>query len=122
MTNTELRKLRQFYHSLRSLYAIFDEQKGNIDHHPVRVLQDEIKALEKEFPNQVPPLNVEQFFSHSHDDKTRYYDSAGIRAYLATAISRLQMAIDETTATPVTEQKTFAFVRDSAIRGIVERD
>lgn len=121
MTSEQMKKLRQYYHSIRGQQTIFDGISGNTDHHPVRMLEFEIQQLLTDFPNIVPSLNVQQFLSHSHD-RTSYYDAGGIRAYLASVLGRLQVLIEETNSTPVTEYRTFAFVRDRAIRSIIERD
>ena len=122
MTAEQIKKLRQYYHSLRGQQVVFDEIKGNTDHHPVRILDAEIKRLLTDFPEVVPPFNSQDVFSHTHDNRTYYYDAGGIRAYLASALGRLQIAIEEPLSTPVTEQRTFTFIRDRAIRVIVERD
>lgn len=45
-----------------------------------------------------------------------------IRSYLAAALARLKIEIDQPTSTPVTEHKDFTFVTDQAIRSILERD
>lgn len=122
MTAEEIKKLRQYYHSLHGQQIIFDEIKGRTDQHPVRILDTEINRLLADFPNVVPPFNPQELFSHTHDNRTFYYDTSGIRAYLASVLGRLQIAIEEPLSTPVTEQRSFGFIRDSAIRIIVERD
>jgi hypothetical protein len=103
------------------MYPVFDEAKGNISQIPVQILAREITELLREFPGLVPPFNAQECLSHRHD-QTSYYASYGIRAYLSPVLGRLQIAIEDTTDTPVTEHKDFSFVRDPAIRRILERD
>jgi hypothetical protein len=122
MTSDQIKKLRQYYHSLRGQQAIFDGLKGRTDQHPVRILEAEIRRLLIDFPDIVPAFNAQDFYSHTHDNHTFYYDVEGIRAFLAAALGRLQISIEVPSTTPVTEQKTFAFVREKAIRAIIERD
>ena len=42
--------------------------------------------------------------------------------YLARAIGRLEVATEEDLSTPVTEERTFAYVSDPALRAILSRD
>jgi hypothetical protein len=58
MTSKELRRLRQFYHSLRSQFPIFEDYRGNIDHYPVTILERDMAELQEEFPNLVPPFQL----------------------------------------------------------------
>jgi len=121
MEEKELKKLRQFYHSLLGQQQVFNEVKGNIDHHPVNVLTNELNELATDFPDLLPPFNQQNYFSHSHG-RTSYYNSLGIRAYLNVALGRLKVSIDEPSSTPVTESRDFSFINSTELRKVLERD
>ena len=70
----------------------------------------------------MPAFNPQQFYSHSAQDGSRYYDVGGLRTYLSRVIGRLQIEIEETADTPVTQRKKFGFVGKDELREIIERD
>ena len=124
MTEEELRKLRAYYHSLLAQRRVFEDSviQPNIESAPVNVLTEELQRIEADFPGILPQFNRRDFYSFAADSGDSYYKISGIRSYLAGAIARLQVAIDTTKATPVTETREFSFVRDEALRRILERD
>lgn len=124
MTPKDIRRLRQYYHSLRAQLTVFDGQSGNILHHCVDTLEQEINSLLAEYPGLVPILDLKKFYSHhaQYDPSDRYYSVAGLRAYLGTVLGRLQIEIEEPSQPPVTQHKSFVFIKDDSIRAILERD
>jgi hypothetical protein len=119
MTNDELKKARAFYHSLTGLEAILESAKVTITETPfAEVLSAELTRIKQEFPSLLPPLDLRSHLSSNG----RYYQTQGLRSVLAIALSRLKVAIEATDNTPVTSRKDFPFVKDPAIRSIVERD
>lgn len=118
MTEDQLKKLRQYYHSLFGQQRFFEDKRNAVvKHPPIRVLTDEIKAIENDFPDLLPPFDPREF--HSHDE---FYNTSGVQAYLHTAIARLQIAIETNESTPVTETRDFSFVGDKQLRRVIERD
>lgn len=125
MEPQKLKKLRQFYHSLLGLHRQFESERDkghiNIYHHAVVHLDNELKEMFKEFPNLLPPFNIQDYYSHKHD-KDSFYKCAGICAYLNIALGRLKVAIDEPQSTPVTQTKDFNFISNPDLQKILERD
>lgn len=123
MNDDELKKLRQHFHSIRGILHVLEEATGNIDHYPVESIGEEIGLLLRDFPDIVPDFNPQQFFSHaSPQSGTRFYDVGGLRSYLSRVIGRLQIDIEESGDTPVTQRKEFMFVAEDDLRRIIERD
>jgi len=119
MTNDELQKARDFFHSLTGLETIMESGKLSVVEPPVaELLNGELSRIKQEFPSLLPPFDLD---SHLSRDR-RYYQAQGLRSVLAIALSRLRVAIEGSENTPVTERKIFSFIPDSAIRNIVERD
>ncbi len=124
MDSEQLKKLRQFYYSLLGQQRVLDNiSKDFIEGMTILPLEVELQRLQNEFPELIPPFNKEDYFMHLawHTDR-RIYNLAGIRSYVAIALGRLQIAIEQPTGMPVTEKRQFAFVSDSSLRTIVERD
>jgi hypothetical protein len=121
MNEEQLRKLRQFYHSLLGQKRLFDGISGTTDHYPVMILEREIQQLLSEFPDIVPQLNIHEFHSLSHGRRS-YYDANGIKAYLNMVMGRLEIEIEQTTTSPVTEKKEFYFITNGDLRKIIARD
>lgn len=122
MSPDDLKKLRQYFHSLRGIVEVLEEPKvARTDHYIVDAIKEEIAQLLADFPETFPGFEPERFFTHAHD-QLRFYDVSGLRTYLSRVIGRLQIMIEEPADTPVTQRKEFSFVRDGAIRQIVERD
>lgn len=123
MTEEELKKLRAYYHSLLAQRRVFEDAVGlnNIESAPVNVLTEELQRIEADFPGLLPSFRPREFYSHS-SETTEFYRVSGIRSYLAGAIARLEVAIDTTEPTPVTQTREFSFVRNAELRSILERD
>lgn len=118
MIREKMKKLRQYYHSLLGQQRFFEDKNNPmVSQAPVRILTDEIKAIESDFPGLLPSFNPTEF--HSHNE---IYASSGIRAYLHTALARLQVAIEDSESTPVTETREFSFIQEKQLRSIMERD
>ncbi|MFH0942198.1 MAG: hypothetical protein V1823_04170 [Chloroflexota bacterium] len=122
MDYDELSKLRQFYHSIIGQQRIFDSipsplvaQKSLIP------LEHELNQLNDEFPSIVAAFNKNVYFSHSSGGDV-YYGLIGIRAHIAMVLGRLQIVIEQPSDTPITESRQFAFISDTNIRKIIERD
>lgn len=115
MTEEELRKIRVYYHSLlgqqRSLV-----NSENISPVAVRVLSEELRSIEADFPGLVPRFDASAFNIHMG------YKFAGLGAYFAAVMARLQVAIEPSESTPVTQTREFSFVRNAELRSILERD
>jgi len=118
MDSEQLKKLRQFYHSLLEQQRWFDTLSGGtfIDRVALLPLIEDFSQLNSEFPDLISPFNIDAYGSGGK------YNFIGIRSYLASVIGRLRIAIEQPTDIPVTEKRQFAFVSDSALRIIIERD
>lgn len=122
MTEEQLRELRAYYHSLRGQDRVFESAKHpSIEHSPVLVLTEEIARLEKAFPGLVPPFKPDEHVSH-RGDRGPYYVVAGILSYLAVVLGKLQVAVETGESTPVTQTRQFDFIKEAALRTILERD
>jgi len=123
MDSDELRKLRQFYHSLLGQQRILEGISGGVVRgQAILPLEDELRQLNEEFPSLMPPFNKHNYYSHNTPDGKVIYNLTAIQVYVAMALGRLQIAIEQPTSIPVTEKRQFAFVSDSALRTIIERD
>jgi hypothetical protein len=89
-------------------------------------LKDELDRIEADFPGLLPSMNPDNLL---HDnpladefDVGQDYDIQALRLYLAAVLARIEVTIEKTTASPVTESREFPFVHDHRIRVIIERD
>ena len=122
MDREELKKLRQYYHSLLGQQRIFDESKGrNVDQFPANILVNELNEIMTTQPNLLPKFKIQDYYQLIEENYT-YYDADGIRAYLCTAIARLKIAIDEPTQTPITETREFSFINNIELQTVLKRD
>ncbi|MGQ0644883.1 MAG: hypothetical protein ACT4O3_05280 [Elusimicrobiota bacterium] len=122
MTTEQLKKLRQYFHSLTELNVIFVTHDNlNIDGTPVDILTEELSRLNGDFPSLFPPFDPNRFFSHAHGDG-QYYKVSGIRSFLATILGRLKVLTESVEETPVTESRQFTFIKNPELRNIIERD
>lgn len=121
MNAEELKKLRQFYHFLLEQQRVLDSLSGGtfIDRAAIRPFLKEVSQLNSEFPGLILPFDENDYGLYESGGK---FNFIGIQSYLASAIGRLQIAIEEPTSNPITEKRQFAFVSDSALRIIIERD
>lgn len=124
MDSGQLKKLRQFYYSLLGQQRVLDSISNNfIEEMTILPLEVELQRLQNESPELIPPFNKEDYFMHlAGMTDRRIYNLTAIRSYVAIALGRLQIAIEQPTGMPVTEERQFAFVSDSALRTIIERD
>lgn len=124
MTDAELKKLRSYYRSLLGQQRVIEaavSQTRNLRSSSVRLLQDEIRRLDEDFPGLLPSFHPEQHVVQRGTSDT-YYAGEGILSYISTVIGRLDIAIEESNTAPVTEIREFGFIRDSDLRKIIERD
>lgn len=121
LTDEQTLKLRQYYHSILGQQRVFEKMDGNVDRFPVQILDQECQALQNDFPGIVPVFDTQKFFSYRVKD-TSYFDVGGINAYLAMALGRLMILIEEPPSSPVIEKREFAFVNEAELRRILERD
>jgi len=123
MDSDELRRLRQFYHSLIGQQRLLDDMGGNfVSGVSIRPLEEELLQLNKEFSSLIPPFNKHSCYSHNTPDGKVIYNLTSIQSYIAMAIGHLQVAIEQPSYIPVTENRQFAFLSDLDLRTIIERD
>lgn len=124
MTDQELKLLKGFYRSLKYQESILETavQRGSyaIEPHAAQAIAEESSRLEDAFPQLLPPFSIQKYQIRGHSKEL--YDLAGIRSYLGMVLGRLESEIEETNATPVTEQRSFTFIKNAELRSILERD
>lgn len=122
MTEKQLKKVRQYYHSLVGLQSALEKTckaSGLVPEATVGLLEQEMSALYNDFPDLVPRVHLQQF--HLREDR-EWYRLDGILSVIALAIGKLEVAIEGSESTPVTETRTFPFIQDASLRKVVERD
>ncbi len=121
MTPDQLKQLRSFYHSLIGFKEQLDQATSMKQHAILRaageVMLSELKRLSNLYPNLAPPPDA----GFSYTD-TGYCFIAPLTAHLSTVISRLKFEIESFDSNPVTEKKSFPFVKSPELRSILERD
>ena len=123
MDSDELRKLRQFYHSLLGQQRVLADLSGNVVRgQSILPLEHDLKQLNEEFPSLMPPFIKDNYFSHLMPDGQSIYNLTAIQSHIAMALGRLQIAVEQPASIPVTEKRQFAFVSDLNLRTIIERD
>ena len=123
MDSDELSKLRQFYHSLLGQKQVLADLSGGVVRgQSILPLELDLKQLNEEFPSLMPPFNKSNYYSHNTRDGMTIYNLTAIQAYIAMALARLQIAIEQPASIPVTEKRQFTFVSNSDLRIIIERD
>ncbi len=125
MDSEQLTRLRQLYYSLLGQQRVLDSiSKDYAVGMTILPLEVELQQLQNESPELIPPFDKEDYFSYlsGRNNNERVYNLIGIRSYLAMALGRLQIAIEQPAGIPVTEKRQFTFVSDSALRTIIERD
>src|SRR5205807_5066734 len=122
MTKEQLTRLRSYYHSLRGQQKVLESiDSPFVDGLTLGQLTDELGRIENDFAGLLPPLSIQEHFSHK-GLKRRLYNLSGIRSFLARAIARLEALLAESEGEPVTQTREFAFMKDLALRAIIERD
>ena len=89
----------------------------------VEFLKAELARINADFPNLLPEFDDMTYFwgKEAYSDNVRYFPE-GICSYLSAAIARLKAEMEEDETTPVTQTREFGFIRDAALRSILERD
>ena len=113
------KRLRAYLLSLLGIQKVFEEYEFNIHSDPVDGLEREIIAIREDFPALVPEFNKSDYLSHTEKSGT-YYRANGIRAYLPTLISRIQVEIESDEGLPVTHKRDFSFISDQELQKIIE--
>jgi len=121
MDSDELKQLRQYYHSLLGLQNIYNGLTTNVTHVEFSPLDRELHNLAEDYPELIPPYNKDTMYSHTHSGNV-YYKLIAVKSFLAIVLGRLQIAIEQSSDTPVTEKRQFTFVNDFDLKSIVERD
>lgn len=124
MNAEELKKLRQFYHSLleqQQSLSVLDTKMMYIDVKALAPLINELVEVSKEFPDLLPTFNPNQYATPMASGGVSYHLVA-IKTHTAMVIGRLKIAIEQPTNTPVTEKRQFGFITDLSLRAIIERD
>lgn len=125
MDSDELNRLRAFYQSLLEQQRVLTglDLKGGMDIAKAAVLPlvNEFAQLNLEFPNLVPRFDPGPYRTFSRDGAL-YYNYVGVLSYASMALGRLKISIEQSSGTPITEIRQFAFINDANIRRIVERD
>lgn len=123
MTGAERRKLVGYYRSLngieRNLRELASRGQVAVDASVGDAIAEEIDRLETEFPALGPPARVRELRQRRDGP---FYLTEPLLTKVSLILGRLSAAQEEDASTPVTEAKEFKFVRDSALRTILERD
>jgi hypothetical protein len=124
MEKDRLDRLRLFYHSLleqQQSLKVLDAKMLYIDADSLTPLINELLEVTKEFPDILPPFDPGEYKVEMARGELSYKFVA-IKTHTAMVIGRIKIAIEQPTDTPVTEKRTFAFISDSSLRKIIERD
>jgi len=119
MNADQHKKLKAYYHSLLEQKRFFDTLKGGtkISGNQLRPLLMELDLLKKDFPDIIP---FDPDYGRLKDGL--YYDYIAYRGYMSIVIGRLVAELDQPTDNPITEKRQFAFISNSDLRAIIERD
>jgi hypothetical protein len=118
-------KLRENYHSLLGLKDVFKEAAGAGGMVTVGLVVEYERFLaqaNQDLPGLLVDFNKSEYFSHDNGGGSIYYRSDGIRGHIERNLGILKVKVENTTQTPVTETRSFSFVTDAQIKGILERD
>jgi hypothetical protein len=119
MKQEQNKKLRAYYHSLVGQQRVLNTLTGGvlIPFGAVRPLFLELAFLQKDFPDLVP-FDPEQ----SQLEEDSEVNIISVMSMLSMVLGRLQTALEESTDVPVTEKREFAFISNSNLKAIIERD
>lgn len=82
MNSDELRKLRQFYHSLLGQKRVLADLSGDVVRsQSILPLEHELKQLNEESPSLIPLFNKNDYYSHNTPDGMIIYN---LTAYTGT--------------------------------------
>ena len=118
------RHLAALIEEQRALDSALERQKSPIiSDRSLTSLFAELTELTNAFPGAVQPFVPTRYFSHSSSRRDEdFYDAAGVRAYLGNTIGKLKAILDSDNVTPVTQSRDFAYVSDTSLRDILQRD
>lgn len=121
MNSDEFKKLKYHYHSLLEQKRFLDTLSGGgeVRYGTVLPLLIELDLLHKDFPNMVP---INLGFEFDEKKKDTKLDYIALRGYLAMAIGRLEVEINQLPNIPITEKRQFNFVNNANMKDIIERD
>jgi hypothetical protein len=125
MTDEESKKLRAYYHSLLEQQHVLEglaSKSSHVEAPSIRILGEEIKRVEADFPGLLPVFNANDYFNDRSESGEIYYKLVGVRSYVGTAIGRLKVAIEEVKDSPITQRREFSFIKERELRKILERD
>ena len=118
MTREELKKLRTHYQVMRGQQRVLehDLKAYVVRQATVDILVRSLDQLEKDFPGLVP-----KFDPSDAGWNEGFLLAEPVRAHVATVLGILEVQIADDPS-PVVEGKSFAFVSNTQLRKIVERD
>lgn len=126
MTESELKKLRKYYFSLEKMQKNLQDSKHTnpayIPESRFNIVYRELQRIKTDFPYLIPCFSLEDFIYSGGGYPNSGYSTGTLTTYLASVIGKLESAIYSQDNTPVTESRDFAFVKDSHLRQILERD
>jgi hypothetical protein len=118
------KKLRGYYHTFRGQQRILEQLASqnsySIDEQAVRPLLEELQQFVRDFP-EIAPRSAAAGIAQRGEIGT-YYPVAGLQALVAAVVGRLDVELQSSDATPITEHREFAFTLDPQLRAILERD
>ncbi|HYW47010.1 MAG TPA: hypothetical protein VE959_29355 [Bryobacteraceae bacterium] len=122
MAGGELGKLERHLSSLRAWQQTYSaSEAGEISAASFQVLADEVAEAGSELPGVLPTFGAEQLRGRWSPIFGRY-DAALVRTWLASAIARLETAVEQARAAPPIEPMDFSFIQDARLRGVLQRD
>jgi hypothetical protein len=117
-----VKKLRGYYQSLRGQQRVLEQRASQkhvaIDEQAARPVVVEFLQIERDFPGLAPRFEA----MSQRSDMGPFYDLGGLQTHLAAVLGRLDVELQSSDATPITEHREFAFTLDPQIRAILERD
>jgi hypothetical protein len=118
-----IKKLRAYNRSLLGHQRILEELSAKRVYAKEllgNLLAAEFQRIESDFPGLVPAFSRDTFVRRLPDGI--YFDPEGLRAFISTALGRLQSEIDESVGDSVIERREFTFIQNEELRRIIDRD
>ncbi|MFA6171466.1 MAG: hypothetical protein WCW77_02940 [Patescibacteria group bacterium] len=127
MPNFEIRKLREYYNSLKGVNKVLEDlTKKNptwaIDGDLVLEYEKVINQANTDLPGLLAPFSKNEFFAFHSVNGHAHYKPNGIKANIARNLGIIKSEIDDTESIPVITEKSFDFIEDEKIKKILERD
>lgn len=123
MTEDELEKLRSFYHSFLNqqdiLIGLTSAKHLAVNEGHFRLFWDEISRAKSAFPYLLPAAQESDFYNKT---MRNVYIVPTMQSYLAIALGKIKVHIDNKENTPITETRDFSFIKRTDLRKILERD